>query len=108
MADTSNHQSVRGIATTTSDPRRGEQRALAARGAMGALILGVLAVVLQSAATATPMWGYFTNPDEIRSQNLGVEVWKVEIYRSKGIRAYSDVEVVRSSMSLYFGWNREK
>ncbi|KAK0095973.1 hypothetical protein PV326_006872 [Microctonus aethiopoides] len=64
MADTSNHQSVRGIATTTSDPRRGEQRALAARGAMGALILGVLAVVLQSAATATPMWGYFTNPDE--------------------------------------------
>ncbi|KAK0175807.1 hypothetical protein PV328_000010 [Microctonus aethiopoides] len=63
MADTSNHQSVRGIATTTSDPRRGEQRALAARGAMGALILGVLAVVLQSAATATPMWGYFTNPD---------------------------------------------
>lgn len=63
MADTSNHQGVRGIATTTSDPRRAEQRALAARGAMGALILGVLAVVLQSAATATPMWGYFTNPD---------------------------------------------
>ncbi|XP_034935562.1 uncharacterized protein [Chelonus insularis] len=62
MADPRNRQDVRGI-TIPSDPQRGKQRALAARGAAGALLLGVLAVVLQSAATATPAWGYFTTPD---------------------------------------------
>ncbi|CAD6237006.1 GSCOCG00002100001-RA-CDS [Cotesia congregata] len=63
MADPRNRQGVRGIAATATDPRRGKQRALAARGAAGALVLGILAVVLQSAATATPAWGYFTTPD---------------------------------------------
>lgn len=62
MADTS-RQGVRGIIGTTGDSQRGEQRALAARGATGALALGIIAVVLQAAATATPAWGYFTNPD---------------------------------------------
>ncbi|KAF7386758.1 hypothetical protein HZH66_011210 [Vespula vulgaris] len=57
------HHGVRAVATTTTDPRRNEKRAVAARGAAGALALSVLAVVLQSAATATPAWGYFTNPD---------------------------------------------
>ncbi|KYQ55848.1 hypothetical protein ALC60_05129 [Trachymyrmex zeteki] len=44
----STRQSVRAIATTTTDPQRSEKRA---------------ALVVQSAATATPTWGYFTNPD---------------------------------------------
>ncbi|XP_078047961.1 uncharacterized protein LOC144475695 [Augochlora pura] len=61
--DSSNRQDVRAVATTTTDPQRSEKRAVAARGAAGALALSVLAVVLQSAATATPTWGYFTNPD---------------------------------------------
>ncbi|XP_076237673.1 uncharacterized protein LOC143181224 [Calliopsis andreniformis] len=61
--DSSNRQDVRAVATTTTDPRRSEKRAVAARGAAGALALSILAVVLQSAATATPTWGYFTNPD---------------------------------------------
>ncbi|XP_044578828.1 uncharacterized protein LOC123261309 isoform X1 [Cotesia glomerata] len=63
MADPRNRQGVRGIAATATEPRRGKQRALAARGAAGALVLGILAVVLQSAATATPAWGYFTTPE---------------------------------------------
>ncbi|XP_054006621.1 uncharacterized protein LOC128891250 isoform X2 [Hylaeus anthracinus] len=61
--DSSNRQDVRAVATTTTDPQRSEKRAVAARSAAGALALSVLAVVLQSAATATPTWGYFTNPD---------------------------------------------
>ncbi|XP_026675122.1 uncharacterized protein LOC108631833 isoform X2 [Ceratina calcarata] len=61
--DSSNRQGVRAVATTTTDPQRSEKRAVAARGAAGALALSILAVVLQSAATATPTWGYFTNPD---------------------------------------------
>lgn len=61
--DSSNRQGVRAVATTTTDPHRSEKRAVAARGAAGALALSILAVVLQSAATATPTWGYFTNPD---------------------------------------------
>ncbi|XP_076675750.1 uncharacterized protein LOC143372947 [Andrena cerasifolii] len=61
--DPSNRQDVRAVATTTTDPQRSEKRAVAARGAAGALALSILAVVLQSAATATPTWGYFTNPD---------------------------------------------
>ncbi|KAG7206361.1 hypothetical protein KM043_003730 [Ampulex compressa] len=61
--DSSNRQGVRAVATTTTDPRRSKKRAVAARGAAGALALSVLAVVLQSAATAIPTWGYFTNPD---------------------------------------------
>ncbi|XP_031834728.1 uncharacterized protein LOC116427938 [Nomia melanderi] len=61
--DSSNRQDVRAVATTTTDPQRSEKRAVAARGAAGALALSILAVVLQSAATATPTWGYFTNPD---------------------------------------------
>ncbi|XP_043274157.1 uncharacterized protein [Venturia canescens] len=63
MADTNNRHGVHGVASTAGDPLRGEKRALAARVASGALALGVLAVVLQSAATATPAWGYYTNPD---------------------------------------------
>lgn len=59
----STRQSVRAIATTTTDPQRSEKRAVAARGAAGALALSVVALVVQSAATATPTWGYFTNPD---------------------------------------------
>lgn len=54
---------VRAVATTTTDPQRSEKRAVAARGAAGALALSVVALVVQSAATATPTWGYFTNPD---------------------------------------------
>ncbi|XP_076303674.1 uncharacterized protein LOC143221901 [Lasioglossum baleicum] len=61
--DSTNRQDVRAVATTTTDSQRNEKRAVAARGAAGALALSVLAVVLQSAATATPTWGYFTNPD---------------------------------------------
>ncbi|CAL7936434.1 unnamed protein product [Xylocopa violacea] len=61
--DSSNRQGVRAVATTTTDPQRNEKRAVAARGAAGALALSILAVVLQSATTATPTWGYFTNPD---------------------------------------------
>lgn len=61
--DSSNRQGVRAVATTTTDPHRSEKRAVAARGAAGALALSILAVVLQSAATATPTCGYFTNPD---------------------------------------------
>ncbi|XP_076760072.1 uncharacterized protein LOC143428814 [Xylocopa sonorina] len=61
--DSSNRQGVRAVATTTTDPQRSEKRAVAARGAAGALALSILAVVLQSATTATPTWGYFTNPD---------------------------------------------
>ncbi|XP_012059402.1 PREDICTED: uncharacterized protein LOC105622595 [Atta cephalotes] len=56
-------QGVRAIATTTTDPQRSEKRAVAARGAAGALALSVVALVVQSATTATPTWGYFTNPD---------------------------------------------
>lgn len=63
MADTSNRQGIRGVAGTSSDPQRGEKRALAARAAAAGLVLGVLAVVLQSATTAVPAWGYFENPD---------------------------------------------
>lgn len=59
----STRQGVRAIATTTTDPQRSEKRAVAARGAAGALALSVVALVVQSAATATPTWGYFTNPD---------------------------------------------
>ncbi|XP_025262751.1 uncharacterized protein LOC105251270 [Camponotus floridanus] len=54
---------VRAVATTTTDPQRSEKRAVAARGAAGALALGVVALVVQSAATGTPTWGYFSNPD---------------------------------------------
>ncbi|GAB1862003.1 hypothetical protein CAJAP_03082 [Camponotus japonicus] len=54
---------VRAVATTTTDPQRSERRAVAARGAAGALALGVVALVVQSAATGTPTWGYFSNPD---------------------------------------------
>lgn len=60
---TSIRQGVRAVATTTTDPQRGEMRAVAARGAAGALALSVVALVIQSAATATPTWGYFTNPN---------------------------------------------
>ena len=63
MADTNNRQGVRGVAGTTSDPHRGEKRALAARAACGVLVLGVFATILQSAVTAIPQWGYFKNPD---------------------------------------------
>lgn len=68
MADTHLHQSVRSLASNnnTTDPdlrERGERRAQAARGAAGALALGVLAVALQSAATATPTWAYYSNPE---------------------------------------------
>ncbi|KAH0956692.1 hypothetical protein HN011_007414 [Eciton burchellii] len=59
----STRQGVRAVATTTTDPQRSEKRAVAARGAAGALALSVVALVVQSAATATPTWGYFTNPD---------------------------------------------
>ncbi|KOX73864.1 hypothetical protein WN51_13942 [Melipona quadrifasciata] len=61
--DSNNRQGVRAVATTTTDPQRSEKRAVAARGAAGALALSILALVLQSATTATPTWGYFTNPD---------------------------------------------
>lgn len=61
--DSSVRQGVRAVATTTTDPQRSEKRAVAARGAAGALALSVVALVVQSAATATPTWGYFTNPD---------------------------------------------
>ena len=62
MADRA--QSVRGVVGfADADPRRNERRALAARCAMWALCLGVLACVLQSAATGTPTWAYFHNPD---------------------------------------------
>lgn len=61
--DSSIRQGVRAVATTTTDPQRSERRAVAARSAAGALALSVVALVLQSAATATPTWGYFTNPD---------------------------------------------
>ncbi|KAL6257829.1 hypothetical protein P5V15_011423, partial [Pogonomyrmex californicus] len=56
-------QGVRAVATTTTDPQRNEKRAIAARGAAGAVALSIVALVVQSAATATPTWGYFTNPD---------------------------------------------
>lgn len=56
-------QGVRAVATTTTDPQRSEKRAVVARSAAGALALSVVALVVQSAATATPTWGYFTNPD---------------------------------------------
>uniref|UniRef100_A0A6V7JLD9 Uncharacterized protein n=1 Tax=Bracon brevicornis TaxID=1563983 RepID=A0A6V7JLD9_9HYME len=59
----SGHQSVRSAVGTSPDAERGRQRALAARGATGALVLGILAVILQSAAVGTPAWGYFVNPD---------------------------------------------
>lgn len=61
--DSNSRQGVRAVATTTTDPQRSEKRAVAARGAAGALALSILALVLQSATTATPTWGYFTNPD---------------------------------------------
>ncbi|XP_050583206.1 uncharacterized protein LOC126918829 [Bombus affinis] len=61
--DSSSRQGVRAVATTTTDPQRSEKRAVAARGAAGALALSILALVLQSVTTATPTWGYFTNPD---------------------------------------------
>lgn len=57
-------RSVRGVVGfADQDPRRGEKRAVAARCAMWALCLGVFACVLQTAATATPTWAYFHNPD---------------------------------------------
>jgi len=58
----STRQGVRAVATTTTDPHQNEKRALAARGAAGALAVSVVALVIQSAATGTPTWGYFTNP----------------------------------------------
>ncbi|XP_012282288.1 uncharacterized protein LOC105700722 [Orussus abietinus] len=63
MADSSSRQGVRAVVETPADARRSERRALAARGAAGALALGVVALVLQAAATATPSWGYYRNPD---------------------------------------------
>ncbi|KAK2579759.1 hypothetical protein KPH14_011098 [Odynerus spinipes] len=71
-----NRQGVRAVATTTNDPRRNEKRAVAARGAAGALALGVLAVVLQSAATATPTWGYFNNPDGTAAEKGYFGPWR--------------------------------
>lgn len=62
MADTNSRNGVRGV-ITMSDPHRGKQRALAARGATLALVLGVIAFLLQTAATATPSWGYFGSPE---------------------------------------------
>ncbi|XP_046622948.1 uncharacterized protein LOC124306370 isoform X1 [Neodiprion virginianus] len=62
MAESNNHhQSHRGMMTV--QPTLDEKRAVAARGAAGVLAVGVLALVLQSAAAATPTWGYFSNPD---------------------------------------------
>lgn len=55
-------QGVRAVATTTTDPQQNERRACAARSAAGALAVSVAALVIQSAATGTPTWGYFTNP----------------------------------------------
>lgn len=62
MADTNDHRTVGDVATRV-DPLRGQRRALAARGAAVALVLGILALVLQAAATAVPAWGEFYNPD---------------------------------------------
>ncbi|XP_025156347.1 uncharacterized protein LOC105192099 isoform X2 [Harpegnathos saltator] len=63
--DPSVRQGVRAVATTTTDPQRNEKRALAARGAAGALALSVLALVVQAAATATPTWGYYSNDHNV-------------------------------------------
>ncbi|XP_020293245.1 uncharacterized protein LOC109859404 [Pseudomyrmex gracilis] len=56
-------QGVRAVATTTTDPQRSEKRAVAARGTAAALALSIVALAIQSVATAIPTWGYFTNPD---------------------------------------------
>ena len=70
MAD--HPQSVRSAVVNFADqdPKRGERRALAARGALWALGLGVLAFILQSVATGTPTWAYFHNPDGELKMNL--------------------------------------
>lgn len=56
-------QGVRAVAATRTEPQGGARRALAARGAAAALAVGICALALQSAATANPTWGYFSNPD---------------------------------------------
>ncbi|KAL7287027.1 hypothetical protein TKK_0018779 [Trichogramma kaykai] len=67
MADSRPPSSVRsavvGFADRDTDPRRGERRALVARGATWALAFGLLACIAQVAATAIPTWAYFHNPD---------------------------------------------
>ncbi|EFN88183.1 hypothetical protein EAI_17247 [Harpegnathos saltator] len=63
--DPSVRQGVRAVATTTTDPQRNEKRALAARGAAGALALSVLALVVRAGATATPTWGYYSNDHNV-------------------------------------------
>ncbi|XP_046746726.1 uncharacterized protein LOC124411571 isoform X2 [Diprion similis] len=75
MAESNNHhQSHRGMMTV--QPTLDEKRALAARGAAGVLALGILALVLQSAATATPTWGYFSNPDGTAAENGYFGPWR--------------------------------
>lgn len=66
-------QGVRAVATTTTDPQRSEKRAVAARGTAAALALSIVALAIQSVATAIPTWGYFTNPDG-ESLNLATTV----------------------------------
>ena len=60
MAD---RQTIRSVVSAPADPRLGEKRALAARASSIALAVALVAVVLQSAVTALPTWGYFSNPD---------------------------------------------
>ncbi|XP_033211940.1 uncharacterized protein LOC117169598 [Belonocnema kinseyi] len=60
MAD---RQTIRSVVSTSTDPRLGQKRALAARASSMALAVALVAVVLQSAVTALPTWGYFSNTD---------------------------------------------
>lgn len=60
MAD---RQTIRSVVSTSTDPRLGEKRALAARASSMALAVALMAVILQSAVTALPTWGYFSNAD---------------------------------------------
>lgn len=54
---------VNSVISTSTNPRLGEKRALAARISTYVLGLALLAVILQSAVTVLPTWGYFSNPD---------------------------------------------
>ncbi|KAJ8678980.1 hypothetical protein QAD02_014767 [Eretmocerus hayati] len=89
MAELQRAQSVRHAVVGFADQQphlqaaraeRNQKRALAARYAAWALCLGMLACVLQCAATAFPTWAYFRNPDcpqDSSYTSLGIEslIW---------------------------------
>lgn len=104
MADTNSRHGVRGIVTTNDSSDWGKQRALAARGATVALVIGVIAFLLQAAVTFTPAWGYFGSPYGRQSEHGYFGPWKVcQTLTYERERCGTDVSRFRPNQSVQLG-----